>query len=176
MGTNYSRGDIGEIKGAEIIKKYLMTGRMHIKLRFAGRTFAMPHANYVWLKNNPSFSKVPDGYVLHHLDLDPSNDDVSNLALMAKHHHTAYHFKCKNINIPVTLNGSDGIPQHRPTTYQNKGEGYWNIRYYVRLPDGRLLKKNKYSLGNRKRFKTKEDAEKAISQLWPGSVWDAEED
>ena len=56
----------------------------------------MPLANYNWLMTNPGFEHVPKGYVVHHLDHNEQNDDPSNLALMAKNLHTAYHWKHKN--------------------------------------------------------------------------------
>ena len=47
----------------------------------------MKKAVYVWLFHNPAFIQIPKGYVIHHLDHNSLNDDISNLALMQKHQH-----------------------------------------------------------------------------------------
>ena len=43
---------------------------------------------YVWEKYN---GKVPEGFSIHHLDKDPRNNDISNLALMSTSAHTSHH-------------------------------------------------------------------------------------
>lgn len=45
---------------------------------------------YVWEKYN---GKVPDGFSVHHLDKNPRNNDISNLALMSYSSHSSYHAK-----------------------------------------------------------------------------------
>ena len=45
---------------------------------------------YVWEKHN---GKVPDGYSVHHLDKNPRNNDISNLALMSYSAHSSHHAK-----------------------------------------------------------------------------------
>ena len=43
---------------------------------------------YIWEKHN---GKVPDGYDIHHIDHDKSNNDISNLAcVLRKSHHSAH--------------------------------------------------------------------------------------
>ena len=82
-----------------IREKFFKRGRWYVKLESPFNGFSIiPFANYVWLKGNPSFEQIPKGYVIHHLDSDEQNDDISNLVLMQKHHHTAYHFKQKPLN------------------------------------------------------------------------------
>jgi len=78
----------------EKLEKIFRKGRWYIK---SSGKWAAPFANYVWLKGNPSFKEIPAGYVIHHLDNDPLNDDISNLVLMQKHHHAPYHWKHKTI-------------------------------------------------------------------------------
>lgn len=63
----------------------------------------MPLANYNWLMVNPAFESIPKGYVIHHLDHDKLNDDPTNLVLMQKHHHSAYHWKQKKIDTEVKI-------------------------------------------------------------------------
>lgn len=46
--------------------------------------------NYVWEKYN---GKIPKGFSVHHLDKDPRNNDISNLALMSYSAHSSYHAK-----------------------------------------------------------------------------------
>ena len=38
---------------------------------------------------------IPQGMVVHHIDGDPTNDDISNLALMTKEAHNTIHHKGK---------------------------------------------------------------------------------
>lgn len=45
---------------------------------------------YIWeLHNGP----IPDGYEVHHKDLNTHNNDISNLVLMTTHDHRSYHSK-----------------------------------------------------------------------------------
>ena len=44
----------------------------------------------VWEKYN---GKVPDGYHVHHIDGDRSNNNIENLALMEGHDHLSEHMK-----------------------------------------------------------------------------------
>lgn len=43
---------------------------------------------YVWEKHN---GKVPDGYQVHHIDGDKTNNDISNLQLLSQSEHMRYH-------------------------------------------------------------------------------------
>lgn len=45
---------------------------------------------YVWEKYNGT---VPDGYHIHHIDFDKSNNDISNLQLMKQFDHLSLHGK-----------------------------------------------------------------------------------
>lgn len=45
---------------------------------------------YVWEKHN---GKIPNGFSVHHLDKDPRNNDISNLALMSYSSHSSHHAK-----------------------------------------------------------------------------------
>ena len=67
----------------------------------------IPKAHYVWLKGNPSFKTVPAGYVFHHLDCDPQNNDISNLVIMQKHHHRSYHLKNRTIDVKANVKLTD---------------------------------------------------------------------
>ena len=43
---------------------------------------------YIWEKYN---GEVPEGYHVHHVDGDKSNNDISNLTLMNQSEHMRYH-------------------------------------------------------------------------------------
>jgi predicted nucleic acid-binding Zn ribbon protein len=45
---------------------------------------------YVWIIN---YGEIPKGYVVHHIDNDKRNNDISNLALMSFSEHSKYHSK-----------------------------------------------------------------------------------
>jgi hypothetical protein len=76
----------------KVAEKILRNGRWHVRLETSirGRK-TVPLAWYVWLKGNPGFKDIPDNYVVHHLDHDELNDDISNLVIMSRYHHTAHH-------------------------------------------------------------------------------------
>ena len=45
---------------------------------------------YVWEKHN---GKIPEGYDIHHIDGNKSNNDISNLQIMTKSEHIKLHWK-----------------------------------------------------------------------------------
>lgn len=93
----------------------------------------LPRANYVWLKSNPSFKEIPRGYVVHHLDNDQTNDDPSNLVIMYKHHHVAYHLKQKTEEVRINII-ADELPENyilkKPPSYHK----HCNT-YYISIPN-----------------------------------------
>jgi hypothetical protein len=100
----YSTSGKKSIKDYVVIGKILQQERWKVILDapFNGKK-TMPLAHYNWLMGNPSFSEIPKGYAIHHLDNDPLNDDISNLALIHKHHHTAYHLKYKILKLKLNI-------------------------------------------------------------------------
>ena len=86
-----------DIRQHKVTNKYTNNGRyfVYFSIAFRGKK-TIPRANYNWLMENPQFEDVPPGYCLHHLDLDETNDDVTNLGLMKLNHHRAYHGKQNN--------------------------------------------------------------------------------
>lgn len=48
----------------------------------------MPYHRYVWEKNN---GPIPNGMVIHHIDSDKENNDISNLQMMTQGEHASYH-------------------------------------------------------------------------------------
>jgi len=87
---------------SDVFETFLRSNRFFVRVKYDdGRVSTMPRANYMWLKNNPSFSTIPPSYVVHHLDWDQTNDDPSNLVIMQKYHHSAYHWKNKIKEIPI---------------------------------------------------------------------------
>jgi len=56
----------------------------------AGKRHPVRAHVYVWEKHN---GPVPDGFSVHHLDKDPRNNDISNLALMSYSSHSSHHAK-----------------------------------------------------------------------------------
>lgn len=49
--------------------------------------------NYVWELNN---GKIPKGYEIHHIDLNKTNNDISNLMLLTPSEHSKLHRKIMN--------------------------------------------------------------------------------
>ena len=48
------------------------------------------NAHKVWLEYN-QLDKIPEGFVIHHKDENPLNDDISNLRFMRKEDHNYLH-------------------------------------------------------------------------------------
>jgi hypothetical protein len=81
-----SRRYIGEISDG---KGYLI----HLRPAwFTGRT-GSKHIfvhHLVYCEAN-GLTEMPEGYVIHHIDLDPTNNDIENLQLMTPSDHTKLH-------------------------------------------------------------------------------------
>jgi hypothetical protein len=87
----------GSLKGT-VVALSPKRQRLWVKLiREDGTAVQMPRAHYNWLQANPFFKDIPKGYTIHHLDLDETNDDPTNLVLFYGKYHTAYHYKTKRL-------------------------------------------------------------------------------
>ena len=155
-----------------IREKFFKRGRWYVKLESPFNGFSIiPFANYVWLKGNPSFEQIPKGYVIHHLDSDEQNDDISNLVLMQKHHHTAYHFKQKTIEPELKVKFDPQsiteriffVPRKEPHIKEYK-PGKFRIRFYENL-DGEIKRVSLYSWQG-VTLETQEVAEKVKNIIW----------
>lgn len=51
----------------------------------------------VWLKAN-QLHRVPEDSVIHHIDLNPSNNNINNLQLMSGEFHTKLHWNYEKLN------------------------------------------------------------------------------
>ena len=163
----------------EVIKsKFVRKGRAHVVIECFDKKHTMPMANHVWLKGNPSFGGIPKGYVVHHLDHDPLNDDISNLVIMYKMHHIAHHFKQQTCEVPIECNvalsnhemGYD-YPTRKPRAHKRPYRDEWYLSYY--MTGGR--NKRIYKINGRT-FKTQKEVEKAINIIFPDNIWDATAD
>lgn len=61
--------------------------------------------------------KIPDGYVIHHRDENPLNNNISNLQLMTHEEHLSHHHKGK----PIHINTKVGLSRSKSTT------GYFRV-------------------------------------------------
>ena len=155
-------------KNWKVIEKFFKKDRWWVKLELdTGRTKKMPYANYVWMHHNPSFLELPRGYVIHRLDHDKLNDDISNLVIMQKHHHASHHWKSKKVYPDVKIDERSlrperlGIfPDREPKVRYNKQRDVWCLKY---TESG---KRRSVSAFNGKRFETEEDAMKLKRQAW----------
>lgn len=68
-------------------------GRYHIRVN--GKVHLRSHIN--WMKANEIYM-IPKGFVIHHIDLDPSNDNPNNLILLPNGYHAGFHLKLRNYN------------------------------------------------------------------------------
>ena len=79
---NY-KGIISDGKGyLMILKPEWYTGRKGCKHIF--------YHHYIWCLAM-GWTEIPQGYVIHHIDLDKTNNNINNLALMTIEAHTRLH-------------------------------------------------------------------------------------
>jgi len=154
----------------EISEAFIKKGRFYVRVHYGAKRPVIPRAVYVWLKHNQSFASVPVGYVIHHLDLDPLNDDPSNLALMQKFHHIAYHWKYKNIECNVVINEQVRtfyMPTRKPTVNFHKGRKKFRVQFYENNPNSTRNKRiHLFHDETGMPFLTKESAEKYSNKVW----------
>ena len=156
-----------KITDCKIIEKVFKKDRWYVVLNkpFNGRK-QIPYAHYVWLDGNPSFKNVPKGYVIHHLDWDETNDDISNLVLMQKYHHISHHWKNKKVVSPIKIiPAKEYFPTRKPTVLEDKHQNRFVVQFYEKINGGTKQKKL-FSHGNLSGFKSRKDAEKVIYEIW----------
>lgn len=94
---------------------------------------------YVWEKYH---GEIPDGYEIHHIDHDKSNNDISNLKLMKSEEHESLHGRITGmVNV---MNGH--LDDIRPLTkkWHRSEEGRaWHKRHYEKTKD-KLLEEKEY--------------------------------
>lgn len=94
------------------------TAKGYIRLRRDGKT-SMEHI-LVWEKY---FGKIPDGYQIHHIDSNKTNNKIENLQLVTPLEHKRIHEGCKLVN------GVWYKPCSKCGEYKPCNEDYW---YYSR--------------------------------------------
>lgn len=150
---------------------FLRKDRFYVRFnKENGKQNTIPRANYIWLKYNPAFKAIPVGYVIHHLDHDQVNDDPSNLVLMQKYHHAAYHWKHKII-VPEILFDKEYSNEYFPTrkpTVQPHGKCFY-VQFMQKNEDGKSEIKKIYK-SHGENFRSREDAEKFANDLWEKSL------
>jgi len=157
----------------EILETFFRRDRFYVRVQNGNGIKTLPRANFVWLQGNPSFKEIPKGYVIHHLDLDKSNDDISNLVIMQKFHHAAYHWKQKTFVSMVVTNRSAEtyLPLKQPKVYANdtKKNGYYRIYFREYDEDGKtrpvILNSDEDGV-----FKTRKRAQEYADRLWSNSL------
>ena len=158
----------------KVVEKFFRKDRWHIRFSdpFNGSRI-MPNANYIWLLGNPSFVDIPAKYVIHHLDGDKVNDDISNLVIMQKHHHVAYHWKQRTIKTESKIRTSCSrikrsvyVPIREPRIRPHK-KGY-RIRFSEMI-DGESVRTD-ICVWEGRSIKTLEMAEKVKAVIWKNEL------
>ena len=75
-------------KGGHINKD----GRVYLRIK--GKQ--IPRAHYNWMNHN-KFWYIPEGFVIHHVDQDKSNDEPINLVLLYDNVHRSLHTKLRKM-------------------------------------------------------------------------------
>lgn len=146
----------------------LLRDRFYIRvpsLKTSNGTILMLRAVYVWLKGNPSFSEIPKGYLIHHLDHDQTNDDISNLVLMCRPHHSAHHLKQGKVDVLITIDSRFVFhPVTRPKVWFDKVTNKWWL--LIRESKGTKARRRKVRIYQGKLIQNREDGEAAASDIW----------
>jgi hypothetical protein len=155
----------------KVIEIFFKKGRFHVRVKINGKVSVISRAKYIWLKYNPSFKDIPKNYIIHHLDRDETNDDPSNLALMEKHQHLAYHLKHKIVKVPINVDFSqptskrtEFFPTKKPTIHKRPSGTSYLLFFYENITG----KSEKIGLSTYKgqRLRTRKDAEWARDEIW----------
>lgn len=163
------------IKDHKVVEREFIKDRWHVKFDkpYKGKS-RMPQANYVWLKGNPSFEDLPKGYVVHHLDHDKLNDDISNLVIMQKHHHTSHHWKNKTIEPEIVIRGDFStkgrnryFPETKPRVYKRNDRGTYYVTFKETIDgESKYIKVGKYKGRTmKKRWQAEKFAEELTSEI-----------
>ena len=88
--TEFKKGQRG-IKWVQVGTKTIRTdkgGKQRRWIKVSEPNIWIEYAKFVWIQNNGAISK---GYVIHHIDKNTLNDDISNLALVSRKAHINIH-------------------------------------------------------------------------------------
>jgi len=163
-------------KDFTVVERFHRKDRVYVRISDGTNSLTMPQANYVWLCGNPTFLEIPKGYVVHHLDHDKMNDDISNLVIMYKHHHHAHHLKDQHNVVPVNFHPEvkDHIafdsPIVRPTFTYLKDRGFF-VMIYRRSSDKTPRKQIRVYKVMGKRIMSQDQGEALIDKIWPDAPW-----
>jgi hypothetical protein len=159
-----------------IVEKFIMAGRWHVRVDppFKGKE-VWRYAHYVWLLGNPAFKDIPKHYVIHHLDRNELNDDISNLVLMLGFHHQAFHLKYRNIETTITINGKDISklfyePSTRPHVSWDKRRNTFRVYFQTKDEDTGRSRRVWVGTWNGRRIDSKEMAEMVCNKVWNESI------
>jgi len=159
-----SKEEANLARSQEVIEVVFKKDRFYVRLDTGrGTKRLMPRHIYVWLRHNPSFEFIPKGYLIHHLDLDKTNDDPSNLVLMQKYHHMSYHFKQITITPKIVIDGNvhdgiDVIPTRPPTIQYHAPARRFYLSCMEKDEDGKSQRKRIWRDNGNPLF-TREEAE-----------------
>ena len=114
---------------------------------------------YVWESIN---GPIPKGMVIHHLDENKLNDEISNLVCITRSQHTSIHTKGKTKNI------TDDWKKSMSETHKGKKLGPMSDEHKRKISES---KKGKH-ISNKNMFKPRsEEHKKHISEARKGTTW-----
>lgn len=103
-----------------------------------------PYHRYVWELN---FGTIPKGYVIHHIDEDKSNNDISNLQMMTRAEHIILHHdegkNSKDISYYQTEKNKEYQKQYREKNKEKRKE--YQLEYSKNYYENNKEKKSLYS-------------------------------
>lgn len=92
--TEFKKGRVAEhrLPVGSVTERTDKQGKQRFWVKIEEPNVWMPRARYVWEQKN---GKIPEGLIIHHIDENPSNDDISNLAMLTKAEHAMIHATVK---------------------------------------------------------------------------------
>jgi hypothetical protein len=84
---------------------------------------------YIWIEHN---GPIPKGLVVHHIDEDKTNNDISNLMLLSNKEHTYIHQQSTSTQQRITI----GKEKHKQLSIDNEGHKPWSKKQIAKYKKG----------------------------------------
>jgi hypothetical protein len=90
IDTEFKKGQIGRNwrPVGDITTRTDKSGNQRRWIKISEPSVWIECSHHTWIANN---GKIPKGYVIHHIDMNTSNDDINNLALLTRKAHFEIH-------------------------------------------------------------------------------------
>lgn len=122
---------------------------------------------YVWKAEN---GEIPEGYEIHHIDHDKSNNDIKNLKLIKLREHKSYHAKIQGIK-NVKSGHLDKIRDLTKEWHSSKEGREWHKKHYENMKSKMLEPKEFICEQCGKKYKTSDNGSNRFCSNKCKSAW-----